>query len=333
MQLEDIRIENDRQAGDGCEDFISENIGSLSLSKFEMLPKKEASAQQSTSEWKNCSVHDSEFYCFYAGTPNGGVVLDIYLPRAKNSCSVKGDVDVLSAAKCLGSLEELICLLEDWLNLPLDLELFTPTTCELNSVSVDLLLQELNLVSKAVDKVILHLPFSLVTRLSSPTYELANAMRWSPLRCRAMICDVELPSLQLISLQPGGVLLIPSAFESLWLVKLQSQSILEAVCVASVDAKRQQLSFERCELVSLQAKSTNGDLQVVKVELRDPLAIPVDFLAGWGEQTVFSLGKGLPEFEVYIKAADGTEVLGSLLAIGDGYGILIREVVANCHCP
>lgn len=323
MQCEDMHSTDVRKIGDECEDYMSKNIDSLNSSRVGMLSKQEKII---SIPMKNDSIRNSFNYCFYADTPKGTVILDTWPSGEKKIHLSNKSIDVLNAAYCLGHLEELICLLEDWLNLPLDFELFTPIIYDLNSVRVEFLLNELSVVSNIVENAILHLPCSLVAQATAVAPGFSNAMRWSRLACKTIISHIEVPHQKATALQSGGMLLIPSSFEELWLFRLRNQITVELACVASIDTKYQALKFERCDLISVETVPINRGSQIIHIEFREPLAVPVDFLAGWGERPVFYLDKNLSEFEVVVTTADGIVALGHLLRIGDGYGILINSV-------
>jgi len=236
---------------------------------------------------------------------------------------------LLRAARQLGRAESLLCLLEDWLGVPLD---FAPGQAlesheEQRTVAVSLALSDAN---ENLAKIVLYLPLDILVAssitVSPPPPELAALMRWDTLPCEINVASTEIPRQQLAGLEAGGVVLIPASFEPFWRCQVRIRTRPAPVFFAELDAGQQRLIFDLFESDDTQSpheqpEPNNSDSTEentrIDIVLKKALPIPVDQLFGWAEQPVFTFDRTLPGFSVMLNQSQQCLAEGDLIAIGN----------------
>ncbi len=267
---------------------------------------------------------------FRAETPLGEVVFGIWTndDRAAHDVTANGS-HCLRAALCLGRAEPLICLLEDWLGVPLDLAPGASIPPQDGYFRVEWTPPD-SAAFAIAKKAVIYLPLDTLAHLSTPPAALAAAMRWDAVSCELTISSAAVPRQQLGWLEPGGLMLMPASFEPFWRCQAGLSAHPAQVFTAELDAGQQRLIFEPYESTAADAgmgtETLSADAEQIEVVLRHELPISVDRLTGWAEHPLFELGRTLPEFEVEIRGPQGVLAHGDLMPVGNGYGVFVRSV-------
>lgn len=282
--------------------------------------------------------YPSEPLCesFHAETSLGRVALGIWAgdARAVHDVAANGS-SCLHAALCLGRAEPLICLLEDWLGVPLDLEPGTLTLPQDNYLRVEWAPPDAADAAAIAEKVLMYLPLDALAHLSVPPAELAAALRWNALPCTVVISSAAVLHRQLERLEPGGLMLMPASFEPFWRCQVRLGACPALTFAAELDAGQQRLIFEPYESKTVNSPGMRVEDDVVPanaervdVVLRHDLVIAVDRLTGWADHPLFELERTLAEFAVEIKSSQGVLAQGDLMPVGNGYGVFVRSVTS-----
>lgn len=283
--------------------------------------------------WMAARLPESALEWFRAVTSLGEVAFGLWedgdvMPQGTTS----DDSRYLRAARRLGRAEPLICRLEEWLGVPLDLEPGTPTSPADDYLGVELALSD-SVATALTEEAVVCLPLNALASLFTPPAELAAAMHWDAVSCALVISSVVMPRQQLTQLEPGGLLLMPASFEPFWRCQARLRARPQLRFAAELDIGQQRLIFEPHEPggtnhpgACAETSTALSSAEPTEVVLRHDLVISVDRLAGWAEHPVFELGQRLEEFKVEIVSSQGVLAHGDLLSIGDGYGVFVREV-------
>lgn len=269
---------------------------------------------------------------FHAETPLGRVVLGIHSNDDDTAQAITDPC--LRTALRLGRAEALICLLEDWLGVPLDLEPGVMTPPQDDHLRVEWTPPAPD-AATTVRKAALCLPLDALVHLAAPPAELAAAMRWDALLCEVTVSSAVVMHRQLALLEPGGLMLVPASFEPFWCCQARLCVRPALAFSAELDAGQQRLIFEPYESKSanqpgarMVADTPAADAELIDIVLRQSLPIAVDRLTGWAEQPLFELERTLSAFEVEIRSPQGVLAHGDLMPVGNGYGVFVRTITA-----
>jgi hypothetical protein len=273
-------------------------------------------------------------YWFLATTPQGEIALGVW-PEAVAGLDAHSGA-MLDAAQRLGRAEPLICLLEDWLGVPLDLNPGAPTGSGDELLKAKLTWSVPPDETAVTETAIVRLPLDLLAQVSAPPAELAAALCWEAVRCQVTLSSITLPQSQLERLETGGLVLMPASFEPFWRCQARLRARPTWIFSAELDIGQQRLIFEPHAPQTANPPGAGADTEEqgmrsaaarqIDIVLRQELSIPIDRLAGWAEQPVCGLGHRLAEFEVELRSPQAILAHGDLLPIGNGYGVLVKSV-------
>lgn len=260
--------------------------------------------------------------------------IEIFFSFKKESfigIEIGNDASILKTIRQLGRIEPLICLLENWLTVPLDFLPVQQNVASGDRIKVNLSMRLTDLNDDEV-KAILYLPLEAIQRLNPPNPELMKLMQWGALPCSIYVADVVIEDIQLDKLDVGGMVLLPASFESFWRCKVLINKNSPPNFSAELDANHQRLIFDLYISTDYESKSVQqltDDSELVQVVLFRLMTIPLDLLLGWTEHPVYIFEQTLSSFTVVLVSEQERIAYGSLVPVGNGYGVLIKNIVGE----
>ncbi|WP_457671029.1 hypothetical protein [Thiolapillus sp.] len=271
----------------------------------------------------SATVEDAGFLHWYrAKTPLGKIFVALY-PSKRLSSAVRTlarNEHLLDAAVSLGREEELLEMIEEWINCPLDLEpVTTPSKIPAHVVIAP---QDSN-VDGGERGVLLVLSPALLHCLSPPSaaLEASCTLFWGTLECMLILDHFSVPKQQLLALEAGSVVLMPASFEARW--RCTAKPCMESApeWPLFLDMGETCLKFFSATEEARVVDKTN----MLEIRCLEPCAIPVNQLLGWSDMPRFMLSQSISSSVIEVKG-EGRIAQGSLLPVARGYGVYIEKI-------
>ncbi len=281
--------------------------------------RRRADAQAAT-----CSANTVDYGHWYRAVTSLGDIFVALRPTTElfSEKHIAGaDACLLDAARALGRENELLRMLEAWMALPLDLEPHATPEEIWPQVTMS---PRASAVDGGVDGLLLTLSLDLLSQLPAPPAELETSykLHWWALDCVLILDRFSVPRQQLLELEKGGLLLMPASFEGRWRCIVKPVMQREKETLLFLEANKSCLEFEH-SLEQEAVANENSDIEVAFVE---PVSIPLDRLLEWTNAPSLLLAHPLSSYEVEVRHRQIPVASGSLMPIGNGYGVCIEEM-------
>ncbi len=260
----------------------------------------------------------------------------------------KEDLIILDAAHSLGRDESIVRLIEDWINIPLDVN-YSEYSLPAENVSVSVSLMN-DAKEVSTENVVVSLPINLLPNLVNPisVESLPINTDWQEVNCNICIAEIEVDKEKVQRLEEGSLLLIPNSFSYLWLcrVYLNNNEIgLPLMFTAQLDKSSFSLSFDIDDNQKIMQATKNSKallnqemimggndsvISLLSIELEAPLLIDIGTLLGWDSSLKPFLTKSVSQPilpTMTIKQNNQCIGCGHLLPVADGFGLLLDSLV------
>ena len=250
--------------------------------------------------------------CYTALTVLGEVGFTLNIPNANFI-----DNSAISSQLYLGRLERLIRAIEDWMQIPLDLQ---PTDLEPDLPHVLTITPE----SDPDISVNLHLPIEFIASSAennSPLDSQKLQLHWTNCHIKVVLGHISVPDHESALLVPQATVLIPQSFEPLWQVSLKIPK-----AHAQVFGKLQTPPMRWTSTGKIE-RYISEDTSVSEHEIVTYCELSMEnwlFKANSLNQVVT---QKLTEQNISFYCGDGRKVIGMLLPIGSGAGLRVTQII------
>ena len=249
---------------------------------------------------------------YTALTVLGEVGITLSIPNAKFI-----DNSAISSQLYLGRLERLIRAIEDWMQIPLDLQ---ATDVEPDLPHVLTITPE----SDPDISVNLHLPIDFIASSAenNGTLDAQNLqLHWTNCHVKVVLGHISVPDHESALITPQATVLIPQSFEQLWQVSLKIPKAHAQVFGQLQTPPMNWTSTGRIERYISEDPSVSENEIVTYCEFSMEKWL---FEANSLNQVV---NQKLTEQNISFYCSDGRKVIGMLLPIGNGAGIRVTQVI------
>jgi hypothetical protein len=252
---------------------------------------------------------------FFQGITARGVVGLTLARDAGAQGAATGTEQVLRLAQA----EPLICAVERWLRSDWD-----PAPCGEGDETVRHGYQAIvRNPALAPPGTILHVPLEALL-VPPPEPLCAPALTWAPQAADLTLGNVPMSVLE--QLEPGALVLLPQAFSPKWMVNLCDPTGRLPACLGRLDLTAQRLEVAASAPSGPSARLYDDAQPLVQLARR--VSVPLDHWLGFSRaNTPFHWPVPQP-WAARLCHADVTRACGALLALGQGYGMLLESVQA-----
>jgi hypothetical protein len=278
---------------------------------------------------KNFSVNNKYWYAAESKLGDIYVGIDRML-NENNKINIK-KYEVLEKALALSRSEELICIIEEWLDSGLFLQPATLIPTSIFTINI----QNISAGQNAgLNTIILGVQYEIIEKLKKPTekYFKNQRIETCSLEVQLVLSEFNIDKEQYELIKDGRVLLIPDSYEKDWRIKLISTKQINICRSATLSKDVRALNIsdhtldEKCiRHLNMQYNNNENESCYLSITIRNTIPIPLDYILGWKDGNKLLLDQSLRYYEVDVSSEADKIASGHLISIADGYGVYIHN--------
>ncbi|MES9938947.1 MAG: hypothetical protein ABW104_04145 [Candidatus Thiodiazotropha sp. 6PLUC2] len=275
-----------------------------------------------------CSVSDyitDNIFWFHTDSKYGKLIIGIFRNSTYDQSNNFYKHTIIEMVKTINREEEIIRLIEDWLEVGLNLRPFTKQNNEDNYITLKV---DKQYSDKSHGKIIIAFSNEILNLLPYPD-ELVKrniTIETSLTNVSLSLSSNTLSTQCVEELKPGYILLVPESFSTEWLTIINKSNILPNDLNCKIGNDIRTLSINNTQTNTInnrdQADITKND-KYLTIIVDNEIQLPLDMVLGWKKEADYLLSKSLTNYKIDIKNNSKLVATGHLLKITSGYGVFI----------
>jgi hypothetical protein len=270
-------------------------------------------------------------YWYSAESRHGNIYIGINRGLSEDKESNQKSHDVIQKAIALCRGEELIRLIEEWLDTGLILKPATIIPSSIFTMNIQSAGSDTN---TELNEIMLGVRYEILEKLTNPSemHFKRHTIETCSIQVKLVLSELIIDKEQYNLIKEGRVLLIPDSYEKYWRIKLigSTHINMRRSATLSKDARTIMISnrenIKKCQkynkmiAIKNDTESYNIDISIDKY-----IRIPLDYIIGWKDDNELILDRSLRYYKVDVSSEAEIIASGHLISIADGYGVYIHK--------